>query len=590
MIVKQLNFFTKLSGEKYILIAFCILFTINCLNSNSLFYVPDDSYIYFRHARHFLDGQGLVYNIGEHVEGISGLSWAFLLILFSVADPVKIIIISKLLGIVCSLGTLIFIFYSIKALFKREYLYLILGSIALGLLNLDKAFIHWTTAGLESPLFILLVSAILYKIVKRIQSLNKLLYDDWLIHLLFFLLFITRTEGIFYYFFYLFFAYLISHVGIKFSSKPNFLKNGLLFFIIPSAIITVFRLLYYNDFLPNSVWAKGIGLPYWGHMRLGVRYVSSFFQSSNTIVPFIALTASFFIQNLIVLKRFLTLSPNTPIKIFKSRLLGRNFISQYNLYRYLSKKEGYFLTFLLLAFCIGPIIVAIKSCGDWMSYHRLLLQTRVLLLFYSAFLFGLLLDLFISNISFLKKKASGKLMAVLIVAILLISIGNQAISFKKTRSFASLWNLYDKASSKIADWISFVKKQNKDKEIIVVTEVGGRTPYYSLDTYFIEYFGLADKVIARRGTTAFPMGKIHNEYVAKRNADILIFNNPDRARWLFNDYLEGEKKYHFVELLKSNRVILVKKELNNSIKLSKILAQQFGEVFDLHIIKMPHIQ
>ncbi|UCC39044.1 MAG: hypothetical protein JSV96_14720, partial [Candidatus Aminicenantes bacterium] len=154
------------------------------------------------------------------------------------------------------------------------------------------------------------------------------------------------------------------------------------------------------------------------------------------------------------------------------------------------------------------------------------------------------------------------------------------ITFKKTRSFSSIWNSYDKAGCKTANWISLVKKENKDKEIIVVTEVGGRTPYYSLDTYFIEYFGLADKVIAKRGTTSFPMGKVHNEYIARRKPDILIFNNPGRARRLFNNYLEGEKKYHFVELSRIKHAILVKKELNNSIKLSKTLAQQFGEVFN----------
>jgi hypothetical protein len=39
----------------------------------------DDSYIFYRYASNWAAGHGLVYNVGEHVEGFSSLLWTMLL-------------------------------------------------------------------------------------------------------------------------------------------------------------------------------------------------------------------------------------------------------------------------------------------------------------------------------------------------------------------------------------------------------------------------------------------------------------------------------------------------------------------------------
>src|SRR5438094_320890 len=42
-------------------------------------YVVDDAYISFQYARHFAHGEGLVYNVGERVEGYTNFLWVIML-------------------------------------------------------------------------------------------------------------------------------------------------------------------------------------------------------------------------------------------------------------------------------------------------------------------------------------------------------------------------------------------------------------------------------------------------------------------------------------------------------------------------------
>ncbi|MBZ0266726.1 hypothetical protein K8I85_01090, partial [bacterium] len=48
----------------------------------SLQFTQDDAYISLRYARHLVEGNGLVFNPGERVEGYSNFTWTLLLALF----------------------------------------------------------------------------------------------------------------------------------------------------------------------------------------------------------------------------------------------------------------------------------------------------------------------------------------------------------------------------------------------------------------------------------------------------------------------------------------------------------------------------
>ena len=64
-------------------------------------FIPDDAFISFRVAEQLANGDGLVYNIGERVEGYSNLLWVLLLALFSRLG-VDVIWAAKGLGVLFS--------------------------------------------------------------------------------------------------------------------------------------------------------------------------------------------------------------------------------------------------------------------------------------------------------------------------------------------------------------------------------------------------------------------------------------------------------------------------------------------------------
>jgi hypothetical protein len=65
-------------------------------------YVVDDAFISLRYAKHLAEGQGLVYNIGERVEGYTNLLWTLLLSLAHLL-PGDVVIWTKLFSVAAAL-------------------------------------------------------------------------------------------------------------------------------------------------------------------------------------------------------------------------------------------------------------------------------------------------------------------------------------------------------------------------------------------------------------------------------------------------------------------------------------------------------
>src|SRR4051812_5043075 len=73
-------------------------------------YVVDDAFISLRYAERFIHGQGLTWNDGERVEGYSNLLWILLVSGLGVLG-MDLVDATLLLGILCSLATLLVIFH-----------------------------------------------------------------------------------------------------------------------------------------------------------------------------------------------------------------------------------------------------------------------------------------------------------------------------------------------------------------------------------------------------------------------------------------------------------------------------------------------
>jgi len=82
-----------------------IAIVVSIIYSYKLKWLGDDIFIGFRYVQNFVAGNGLVYNIGERVEGYTHFLWTILISLFSWLkfDP---LITTQVMGILSSLGTL----------------------------------------------------------------------------------------------------------------------------------------------------------------------------------------------------------------------------------------------------------------------------------------------------------------------------------------------------------------------------------------------------------------------------------------------------------------------------------------------------
>lgn len=222
-----------------------IIFSLGCF-----YYFPffsDDSLISLRYAQRFIEGKGLTWNDGQPVEGYSNLLWVLGVSALGKLG-MDLILAARVLGIVCSLGTIGSILYYFRNKnIQKEYVFL--GVV---LLVTTPCFSIWAIGGLEQPLYVLLLTLILIEVSKIINDRNfKTIYllSFWLG-----LLTLTRPDG---------FLFTLLTSGFLLvtckKSKKQFITIGMATAIIPSLFLLgqlVFRYNFYGELVPNTALVK----------------------------------------------------------------------------------------------------------------------------------------------------------------------------------------------------------------------------------------------------------------------------------------------------------------------------------------------
>lgn len=242
--------------EKIILLLIIGIFVAHALSLN---FTQDDAYISYRYVKNFVNGQGLVFNPEERVEGYTNFLWIILLSIFT-KFGLDIIVVSKILGIASGCIAL-FLLYKISGLLFEKgnrsisspegWFFTLFPSL---LLASNSAFAYWSISGLETTFFVMavLLSVYLYFTNERLMIISSALAS------------LIRPEGM------LVFGILILH---KFSLKKGSLKNCLSYiagFILLLLPFLVFKIFYYGNLLPNPFYAKtGFSLEY---LKTGMGY------------------------------------------------------------------------------------------------------------------------------------------------------------------------------------------------------------------------------------------------------------------------------------------------------------------------------
>jgi arabinofuranosyltransferase len=220
----------------------------------------DDAFISLRYVRQWLAGNGLVYNIGEQVEGYSNFLWIVLLWLSGLSG-MDLIFATRLWGIGFSLATLALVF-----LFVRRLPFTLFSPLFLAF---SAPFAMWAVGGLENPLFMFLVFAgswLFYREETRSSG--------WTSSIFWGLLALTRPDGLLFGGVAFLYRVLRLYRLRQWPQRHDSLRALVLALIVLPHF--VWRLTYYGYPLPNTIYAKSMGMSLRSFLEGGYYIYSSF--------------------------------------------------------------------------------------------------------------------------------------------------------------------------------------------------------------------------------------------------------------------------------------------------------------------------
>lgn len=216
-----------------------VIFSLSLLYLLVLFtsaWLCDDSFITFRTVDNFTNGYGLTWNISERVQTYTHPLWMFIISFFYSLTS-EIYFTSLIVSIIISVITFLLVLYKISVSVINSIL-------AASILILSKAFVDYSTSGLENPLTHLLI--VLFSIVYFTNNNeDKKLFTLSLIACFAML---TRMDNIL-----LFLPLLIASY-----LKTKRIKGFLLIIsgFLPFVIWEFFSIFYYGFPIPNTAYAK----------------------------------------------------------------------------------------------------------------------------------------------------------------------------------------------------------------------------------------------------------------------------------------------------------------------------------------------
>ncbi len=243
----------KLSKEFIYLIPGFLIFSYFCYQLN---FTQDDAFISYRFVQNFLNGDGLVFNIGEKVEGFTNFGWVMYMIFWGKLS-MDYILISKLTGFIFGLGiiTLICLIASRLKEFKNNFLLILLAVL---ITASSQSLAYWAVAGLETTAFAFFALFSIYLYLGK----NKLLPFALIIAVL------LRPEGAFV-------AVILVLIELITTRKfPTYALRSAVGAFVLGLPYLAFKLYYYGEILPNSFYAKtGFSMAQFSN---GIEYTTRF--------------------------------------------------------------------------------------------------------------------------------------------------------------------------------------------------------------------------------------------------------------------------------------------------------------------------
>lgn len=258
------------TAQAFLIAAFTYIFLANA-------WLGDDAYITFRVIWNFLHGYGLVFNPGERVQVYTHPLW---MLLMSVAYALtrEFFFTALAVSYACGVAALLLVARSARSLAA--------GALAVLLLLSSKAFVDYTSSGLEYPLSYLLLVVFFVRFC-AVSDAPLAPRDLRQFGFIAGLAFVNRIDSVLLYL--LPIAWLALRAARRRDERPAPLVLALL---APVAAWLIFATLYYGFPLPNTYYAKiATGIPKSLLYRQGFAYLLNSFAHDPITLGTIGIAA-----------------------------------------------------------------------------------------------------------------------------------------------------------------------------------------------------------------------------------------------------------------------------------------------------------
>ncbi len=237
-------------------------------------WISDDAQITLRSVLNLLHGYGPNFNIAERVQAYTHPIWFILLALGSFVTG-NVFTATFIL----SVGISLLVLWLVVAKVASDWRCGVVAGIAL---IFSRAFIDYSTSGLENPLSHLLILASVIVGLRALKDCHGLSRRRLL--LLSSLLYLSRADLM------LLTAPLLGLVMIEHRPSWKCALREVIAYTLPATCWTAFSLLYYGSPFPNTAYAKlGAGVPWMDRIRQAIHYFHHAAVNDPVTPAFIAL-------------------------------------------------------------------------------------------------------------------------------------------------------------------------------------------------------------------------------------------------------------------------------------------------------------
>lgn len=223
-------------------------------------WLGDDAYITFRTIWNLIHGYGAVFNPGERVQAYTHPLW-MLLLTTAHAVTREFFFTALAVSYACSLAAILIVLRHVRAISGVVVTFLWLIS--------SKAFVDYTSSGLENPLAYLLL-ALFYVRFCELDDTPVATRSLGAFGVIAGLAFVNRLDSVVLY------ALPLAWLAFAARRRRQPLTPLLVGFLVPAGLWVAFATIYYGFPLPNTYYAKvATGIPGWLLHEQGVAYVLS---------------------------------------------------------------------------------------------------------------------------------------------------------------------------------------------------------------------------------------------------------------------------------------------------------------------------